>query len=1079
MSRAFLLGWVLLCSVLPAGAAQFWSQGKSYPLPPLSTRWIGVEVAPGSTLEAAGTAMRRRTRNVLSGQPAKRSVSKRVLLFETRAGIAAASVHTARQQAWRVAGVHRVLRVYGDSASPIVETAELVVQFASAIQPSQVTTLLGRVGARSVRSLGVMVPNGYVAQVTDPRASALDAANRLHAMPQVRFAHPSLLWPLVPRYTPNDPLFTQQWHLQNTGQSGGTPGADIKAPAAWDIQRGNASTIIAVIDDGVDLLQEDLHANLVAGYDFRDHDSNPSPAAGDDHGTAVAGVAAAVGSNGLGVTGVAPACKIMPIRLIGGLISDTDIADAFRYAADHGAGVINNSWGPPDGRTTLYPLPDVVKAGIDYAINTGRGGKGCIVVFAAGNGNESVMTDGYSSYSRVLAIAASTNQDVHASYSDYGAAIALCAPSNGGSLSITTTDRTGTAGYSTGNYTPDFGGTSSAAPVVSGVAALLMAQDPGATADQIKQRLIAGADKISPATGAYDSQGHSIYFGFGRVNARRSLERTPNVPAVTMVLPNNNALIGAKYTLRATDSNNALVQSMTFQGRLEQGSFLRTPNLFIPDVSTVADSTSFTPSFTIENAQVTVNINHSCSGDLKVDLIAPDNSSWNVFTGDVNCFPVVAVNMAVPGLAGKNAHGTWKLQVTDRAALDTGTLVNWGVSFYSNWKTLAQVTTPDANGAWSSMWSASGQSGKWTVKAVAATTLGAFEDQHTNISRDDLYPTATVTVPAANAAFVSSPLARGTAGDTGPAGLASVKINLWRPAVGATPAGYWAGGTTWTTTYSATVNEVPVTGTTSWSLQLPALTTSQYKIRAVARDRANNTTYTAFVPFWIDTVVPAVFISSPKTNSIQPVAFTTSGTASDNVGLKQITIQIYRPATATTSAAWWAGGTSFTSSYSVALNERPCTGTTSWTLSIPQLPQALYRLQARAVDLAGNIGNSTSVSFAADQSNPLVTITNLANGQTYQSVTQVTGTASDANGITKVTVRFYRQATATTTAGYWAGGSTWTAQYSAANELPATGTTSWSFALPSLPPGGYIVAATATDGAGRKATSAFISFTIS
>src|SRR5262249_32548401 len=136
---------------------------------------------------------------------------------------------------------------------------------------------------------------------------------------------------------PNDPLFPQQWHLNNTGQGGGTPGADVKAPAAWDLTTGSSSIVIAVVDDGVEKTHPDLAANIfvnsheipgngidddgngyiddVNGWDFSGNDNDASPGASDFHGTSVAGVAAGRGNNGIGVTGACQTCRILPVKL--------------------------------------------------------------------------------------------------------------------------------------------------------------------------------------------------------------------------------------------------------------------------------------------------------------------------------------------------------------------------------------------------------------------------------------------------------------------------------------------------------------------------------------------------------------------------------------------------------------------------------------------------------------------------------------------------------------------------------------------------------------------------------------------
>src|SRR5207244_1113389 len=174
---------------------------------------------------------------------------------------------------------------------------------------------------------------------------------------------------------------------------------------------------------------------------------------------------------------------------------------------------------------------------IDYATNSGRKGRGCVVFFAAGNGAESVDLDGYASYSGVIAVAACDDTGKIAPYSDHGNAIWCCFPSNHHFRSITpgiwTTDRSGHVGYNQGNtkqgdaegdYTNSFGGTSSSCPGAAGVAALVISRNPTLTGDEVRDTLRRCCDRIDPSGGNYDASGHSTIYGYGRLNARKAVE---------------------------------------------------------------------------------------------------------------------------------------------------------------------------------------------------------------------------------------------------------------------------------------------------------------------------------------------------------------------------------------------------------------------------------------------------------------------------------------------------------------------------------------------------------------------------
>jgi subtilisin family serine protease len=254
----------------------------------------------------------------------------------------------------------------------------------------------------------------------------------------------------------------------------------------------------------------------------------------------------------------------MPIRLMSGLGSQ-DEADAIAWAADNGADVISCSWGPLDGswgdpgdpaHRAFVPMPDSTRLAIEHALTAGRGGKGCVICFAAGNGNESVDNDGYASHPDVVAVAACNDRGLRSVYSDTGQALVCAFPSNdfafdgvaalplpapeGGvwlephpgpqTVGVWTTDRSGNQGYNRGgralagdvdgHYTNKFGGTSSACPGVAGVAALVLAVDPTLGHAEVKALLQQACDRIDSANANYDPvTGHSLLYGFGRLNA--------------------------------------------------------------------------------------------------------------------------------------------------------------------------------------------------------------------------------------------------------------------------------------------------------------------------------------------------------------------------------------------------------------------------------------------------------------------------------------------------------------------------------------------------------------------------------
>jgi hypothetical protein len=321
---------------------------------------------------------------------------------------------------------------------------------------------------------------------------------------------------------PDDPLFPQQWTLHNTGQFGGTPGADIRALEAWEITTGDPNIVIAVLDQGVDRTHPDLIGNLVPGYDFVDDHDNPDPAPGDAHGTVCAGVAAAKGNNGIGLAGVAYDCKIMPVRTRNGfgIVSAAQDAAALRWAAAHGADVINYSWVRDDDSPLLRSaLEDVTKIG-----GIGRNGRGCVVCFAAGNtGGRVIPSKGIP---QAITVGATDNHDVRWSWSSHGPELALVAPTGSTTNTLTcwTTDLVGGSAFSSFNDDPKIrdyyqymGGTSGSCPVVAGVAALILSVEPNLTCEEVRHYLCRSAHDLG-------EPGRDDYYGWGRVDARAALD---------------------------------------------------------------------------------------------------------------------------------------------------------------------------------------------------------------------------------------------------------------------------------------------------------------------------------------------------------------------------------------------------------------------------------------------------------------------------------------------------------------------------------------------------------------------------
>lgn len=338
--------------------------------------------------------------------------------------------------------------------------------------------------------------------------NALELANYFSETGKFVFSEPNFL-STVKLFT-NDEYYSQQWALNNTGQTGGASDADMDIPEAWAITTGKSSIKIAVIDNGTELNHPDL--NLLTGYDATGGGTYGGPVDGSAfHGTATAGIIGAKGNNTLGVAGVAYDCSIIPISIdLSGLgFSALESADAINWAWDDGqADVLSNSWGGMDESS-------YINIAISNAVTMGRGGLGSVVLFATGNDNTAVSWP--ASNADVIAVGATTNNDSRASYSNYGIGLDVVAPGS----DIYTTDISGSGGYGAGNYTSNFTGTSAACPNAAGVVGLILSVNRCLSGADVRKILELSCDKVGSDCYApgYEHGSWNNKMGYGRINA--------------------------------------------------------------------------------------------------------------------------------------------------------------------------------------------------------------------------------------------------------------------------------------------------------------------------------------------------------------------------------------------------------------------------------------------------------------------------------------------------------------------------------------------------------------------------------
>ncbi len=365
--------------------------------------------------------------------------------------------------------------------------------------------------------------------------------NQLQADNKIVYAEPDFMR-MIQKST-SDPLFNNQWNLNNTGQHGGIAGSDVNVIPAWNITNGNGVKV-AVLDEGVDLQHPDLVGNMIAGYDATNLSGSGDcyDSRHDAHGTACAGVIAALNNN-IGIVGVAYGASIMPVRIAYSYSSsstswityDSWIADAIDWSVQNGADVLSNSWGGGSSSSAI-------NGSISNAISNN-----CVVVFAAGNNNSSVSYPANSNPDIIVVGAMNpcgerknpNSCDGEAWWgSNYGSQLDVVAPG----VKIRTTDIQGLHGYNktngtAGDYTLTFNGTSSACPHVAAVAALILSVNPDLTQKQVADIIESTAQKV----GGYNyqtTQGRlngtwNNEMGYGLLDAHAAVQAAFGSPLIT------------------------------------------------------------------------------------------------------------------------------------------------------------------------------------------------------------------------------------------------------------------------------------------------------------------------------------------------------------------------------------------------------------------------------------------------------------------------------------------------------------------------------------------------------------------
>lgn len=425
-----------------------------------------------------------------------------------------------------------------------IYTGNLFVKFYDSIGQPQIKAILTEAGLE-IKSPLSFATNAYFAEPTVAAGREIfELSQQILAYPEVEYCHPELVVKNRSAFAEavlsadSDNDSDLNWIFRKTGVF-----------KAWNTTKGKGVKI-AVIDDGLDFDHPAFAGTdrIVFPRDMLDKDQRRLPLHQFDekHGTACASIAC---SGDLDSLGVAPEANLIPIRVTG--LGSVLQSEAFYWAVQNGADVISCSWGPPDGSIFsdedddfVFPLPDHTRLAFDHAARHGRGGKGTVIVFAAGNGREPVKNDSYAANEAVLAVGSSNKIDLPTVYSDYGTPLLCCFPSGEYEVislteikrlyGVKVADRIGAAGYSPNDYYDSFDGTSASCPGVAGVVALMLSANPALTLADVKEIIKLSCQKIG-TPGEY-ADGYSERYGYGLLRADRAVKNALKFNLLTKTL---------------------------------------------------------------------------------------------------------------------------------------------------------------------------------------------------------------------------------------------------------------------------------------------------------------------------------------------------------------------------------------------------------------------------------------------------------------------------------------------------------------------------------------------------------------
>ncbi|CAO3617997.1 unnamed protein product [Cunninghamella blakesleeana] len=464
-----------------------------------------------------------------------------------------------------------------------------------------------------------------------------------------------------------DPGFEYQWHLVNQD----TPGNDVNATGVWSQGITGKNVVVAILDDGLDMENEDLKDNFFAegSYDFNDHTSLPKPKLEDDtHGTRCAGEIAAV-KNGLCGVGVAHGSKVAGVRILSAEITDEDEARAlnYKYQENH---IYSCSWGPPDYGEVAEAPQGIVLDAIKNGIANGRNGSGSIFVFASGNGggnDDNCNFDGYTNSIYTITVGAIDHLENHPFYSEKCSAQLVVTYSSGSGGNIYTTD------IGQNQCTDRHGGTSAAAPLASGIFALVLSVRPDLSWRDMQHLCVETAIPISLDDEDWDKlpsgRMYNHKFGYGKLDAFAIVERAKTFESVRAqtYLQVSSPRHVRDIPDRSSSSNHKL-------------------DKLVDTITITQDMIDGAGISKLEHVTVTVYIEHGRRGDLEILLESPQNIISQLGTPrkfDVSSEGLIDWTFMTVKHWEEEPAGDWKLHIIDwKNSQFTGKFTNWTITLW-------------------------------------------------------------------------------------------------------------------------------------------------------------------------------------------------------------------------------------------------------------------------------------------------------------------------------------------------------------------------------------------------------------